>query len=119
MKRRCLDPKRSDFQYYGAVGIQVCPQWIAKPGGFEQFLKDVGKRPDGHTLDRINPYGHYEPGNVRWVPTLENSSGNRRSDWDRDYGPPPEDSLFQIQPKWPELLVDQDKPETDEEEIPF
>lgn len=122
MKRRCLDPKRPDFKYYGALGVQVCPQWLAKPGGFIQFLADVGARPEGHTLDRIDPYGHYEPDNVRWRPTLENSSDNRRARWDYDaYGPPPDDA-FRVEPKWPELVVVVElyqSPQSDLDEMPF
>lgn len=117
MKRRCLDPRRPDFRFYGAIGVQVCPQWLAKPGGFEQFLADVGVRPEGSTLDRINAMGHYEPGNVRWRDALENSSDNRRATWDWEaYGPPPE--IF-IPPKWPELVVEVQANSDPDYEWPF
>jgi hypothetical protein len=43
---------------------------------YEEFLAEVGPRPDGMTLDRINPMGHYEPGNVRWA-TVEQQAKNR------------------------------------------
>lgn len=105
MKRRCLDPGRPDFRYYGAIGVQVCPQWVIKPGGFEQFLKDLGARPEGHSLDRIDAYGHYEPDNCRWREAWANSADNRQATgyvsdfYDED------EVEFQIEPKWPELVV--------------
>lgn len=43
---------------------------------YEQFLAEIGPRPDGMTLDRIDPMGHYEPGNVRWA-TIEQQARNR------------------------------------------
>lgn len=67
MIRRCEEPTAKGYCYYGARGIRVCERWKA----VETFLADIeaelGPRPDGHTLDRINPNGHYEPGNVRWA----------------------------------------------------
>lgn len=105
MKRRCLDPRRPDFKYYGALGVQVCPEWLIRPGGFDRFLQDLGPRPEGHTLDRIDSYGHYEPDNVRWRLALANSADNRRAHWNYEaYGPPPDD-LCVVEPKWPELRV--------------
>lgn len=121
MKRRCLDLSRPDFQFYGAVGVQVCPQWLVKPGGFEQFLRDLGPRPEGHSLDRINPYGHYEPGNCRWREALANSTDNRNAYGQYEsYAEDLEaDSLFTIQPKWPELSVILAPLKSDDEEWPF
>jgi len=67
MIQRCTNKKREDYERYGARGILVYFDWLG-PGGFEQFLKDVGKRPSkAYSLDRINPLGNYEPGNVRWA----------------------------------------------------
>lgn len=76
MKSRCLDKNVTGYDSYGGRGIKICPQWLG-PGGFIQFVTDVGRRPKGKTLDRINPEGHYEPGNVRWA-TDEQQSNNRR-----------------------------------------
>lgn len=76
MKQRCYDPKRSNYAYYGGRGIKVCDQWI---NSFDQFLADMGERPEGKTLDRIDVNGNYEPSNCRWVTAKEQTS-NRRGD---------------------------------------
>lgn len=104
---RCRNPRRRDFRWYGARGIQVCPQWLRPPvgtGGFDQFLTDLGPRPEGTTLDRIDVDGHYEPGNCRWA-TVIVQANNRQEPYDEDlYGPIPDD-WGRVEPKWPELVV--------------
>lgn len=65
MIARCTNPKHPAFhKYYAGRGVTICEQWLKS---FSQFLADVGERPDGNTLDRIDPCGNYEPGNVRWA----------------------------------------------------
>lgn len=101
MKIRCLNPNRSDFRWYGGRGVQVCPQWLG-PDGFDRFLADMGPRPEGTTLDRIDVNGHYEPSNCRWA-TDKMQRDNRRiheDDWDWD----PDEDGYRVEPKWPELL---------------
>lgn len=73
MKQRCTYPKHIEFHRYGARGIQVCDKWMT----FEGFLADMGERPPGTSLDRINNNGHYEAGNCRWATKLEQANNCR------------------------------------------
>ena len=69
MKNRCSNQNSQHWPRYGGRGIKVCPEWI---DSFEEFFEHVGLRPSPqHSLDRINPDGHYEPGNVRWATPKE------------------------------------------------
>lgn len=74
MKARCGDAKNKQYRFYGGRGIVVCDRWR---DSFENFLADMGERPAGTTLDRINSDGNYEPGNCRWA-TIEEQQNNRR-----------------------------------------
>ncbi len=72
MKARCLNPNDSNYHRYGGRGITICEQWLA----FKNFLEDMGTRPDGLTLDRVDNDGNYELDNCRWA-TWKEQANNR------------------------------------------
>jgi hypothetical protein len=77
MNRRCNNPNTKDYPNYGGRGIRICDRWSGK-SGFENFLADMGERPEGKTLDRHpNNDGHYEPGNCRWASKARQSFNKR------------------------------------------
>jgi hypothetical protein len=77
MITRCTNPTFPGYRLYGARGISVCERWSGTDG-FASFLEDMGERPAGTSLDRINSDGHYEPGNCRWAtPTTQARNTSR------------------------------------------
>lgn len=78
MVNRCTQRTATQYKYYGGRGIRVCERWRGRDG-FANFAADVGERPDGAWLDRIDPNGDYEPGNVRWASPLEQQRNKRLS----------------------------------------
>ena len=80
MKQRCTNPKAPKYEYYGGRGIAFCERWAS----FANFLEDMGERPKGKTLDRINPHGDYCPENCRWATRLEQARNTTASKLDAD-----------------------------------
>ena len=74
MLTRCYDTKHKSYSSYGGRGIEVCPRWQLD---FWAFVEDVGDRPEGTTLDRIDGNGHYEPNNCRWADWSQQMSNRR------------------------------------------
>lgn len=95
MRQRCEYPSHIEYKRYGARGIKVCERWHK----FENFLADMGERPEGTTIDRKESDGDYTPDNCRWATKLVQANNSRSnhylefngkiqtlSDWAREYG---------------------------------
>lgn len=75
MIQRCTNPKATGYENYGGRGIKVSPRWRS----FKRFLEDMGQRPPGTTLDRIDTNGDYEPDNCKWSTKSEQQRNRRDS----------------------------------------
>lgn len=76
MLARCCNPNNKCYGIYGGRGIKVCDRWLHS---FKEFFADMGDRPEGCSLDRINPDGNHEPGNVRWATSVVQQRNKRTS----------------------------------------
>lgn len=83
MKARCYNKNSSTYKWYGAQGVKVCDEWLDDFNTFAEWALANGydkTAPRGQcTLDRINPYGNYEPSNCRWISISEQQCNKRRS----------------------------------------
>lgn len=77
MRQRCTDPNHLWYKIYGGRGIKTCKRWEK----FENFLRDMGPRPQGLTLERKNGNRNYTPGNCKWADIHEQNTNrsNMRS----------------------------------------
>jgi hypothetical protein len=77
-RARCHRPRDEHYDYYGGRGIQMYPEWRVNPVAFYNWIQaNLGPRPDGTTLDRIDNDGHYEPGNLQWAPASVQANNRR------------------------------------------
>jgi hypothetical protein len=79
MLTRCTNKNSSSYENYGGRGITVCDRWL---NSFELFFEDVGHRLSlKHSIERINTNGNYEPNNVKWATSREQSRNKRNNRW--------------------------------------
>lgn len=78
MRDRCYNEDNNRFYAYGARGIKVCDRWR---DSFENFFADMGERPEGMSLDRINVDADYSAENCRWASKTEQARNQRTNVW--------------------------------------
>lgn len=74
MLQRCYNPDNKDYVNYGGRGIQVCELW---KDSYDAFLLQMGPKPKGYTIERINHNGNYEPSNCKWIPRSDQPLNKR------------------------------------------
>jgi hypothetical protein len=105
MIARCTNPNNNRYGYYAGRGIVVCERWT---NSFPNFLADMGERPIGKSIDRINNDGNYEPGNCRWSTAIEQVHNRRpfkrRNQWSKKISStmrPSSAAWTKCTPRWP------------------
>lgn len=78
LRFRCINKKCKAYKHYGGRGITVCDRWMHS---FENFLADMGEMPEGHSIERIDVNGNYEPSNCKWIPRKEQMRNTRKTVW--------------------------------------
>lgn len=74
MINRCRNKKQRSYELYGGRGIKVDRSWES----FENFYKDMGDRPEGYSIERIDPKEDYKPGNCKWIPYKDQGKNTRK-----------------------------------------
>jgi hypothetical protein len=74
MKARCCDPQHEKYPIYGGRGVKICDRWLLS---YANFRADMGRRPEGYTLDRKDSDGDYTPENCRWATAKEQRSNRK------------------------------------------
>lgn len=78
IRKRCQQPNDKQFPDYGGRGIEIFPAWRKDSRAFFEWIEEnLGPRPEGMTLDRIDNDGNYEPGNLRWATQSEQNRNQR------------------------------------------
>ena len=111
IKDRCLNPKCSNYHNYGGRGITICEEWKNNPA---RFVSDMGKCPDGYSIERIDNERGYSKENCRWATILEQHQNTRRNihitfnqetrtltDWAMHLGVRKQTLSMRIQSGWP------------------
>lgn len=100
MNDRCTNPKATVYKYYGEKGISVCERWLRDGTStpLKNFIEDMGDRPEGKTLDRVDFRGDYNKENCRWADSQEQARNTSFNNW-IEY-----DGEFKILQEWGEEL---------------